>query len=82
MKYGEKLKSYFDTFGYALLDNHFHLFVRVKPIDVVLTKGAEDFTAVNETFYKDCDTRGWIGLRICDFRFDSRFRFDKFLEIC
>ena len=59
MKYGEKLKSYFDTFGYALLDNHFHLFVRVKPIDVVLTKGAEDFTAVNETFYKDYVTP-WV----------------------
>ena len=47
------MSGYFDTFGYCLLDNHFHLFVRVKDKEQLLAKAVEDFIVVNQTFYKD-----------------------------
>lgn len=52
-KYSEKLSGYFDTFGYCLLSNHFHLMVKVKPISELFEKAIIDFDHVNETFYKE-----------------------------
>lgn len=52
-KYSQKMTGYFDTFGYCLLDNHFHLFIKVVDQDQLLTKALDDFEIVNQTFYKD-----------------------------
>ena len=52
-KYSLKMTGYFDTFGYCLLDNHFHLFVRVVDKEQLLAKAIDDFIIVNQTFYKD-----------------------------
>ncbi len=52
-KYSQKMTGYFDTFGYCLLNNHFHLFVRVADKDQLLAKALDDFIIVNQTFYKD-----------------------------
>lgn len=52
-KYNQKMAGYFDTFGYCLLDNHFHLFVRVVDREQLLAKAVDDFIVVNQTFYKD-----------------------------
>jgi putative transposase len=52
-KYSQKMAGYFDTFGYCLLDNHFHIFVRVVDREQLLAKAVDDFIAVNQTFYKD-----------------------------
>jgi len=53
IKYGQKMTGYFNTFGYCLLDNHFHLFVRVAYTKQILAKAADDFDVVNQIFYKD-----------------------------
>ena len=52
-KYSQKMTGYFDTFGYCLLDNHFHMFIRVVDQEQLLAKALDDFEIVNQTFYKD-----------------------------
>jgi putative transposase len=67
LKYREKMDGYVDTFGYCLLKNHFHLFIRVKPLSEILSRAEIDFPKVNETFLKEyvrpwatkLDMAGW-----------------------
>lgn len=52
-KYAEKMTGYFETYGYCLLDNHFHLFVKGVSTDILLNKAILDFNFVNRTFFKE-----------------------------
>jgi putative transposase len=58
-KYNQKLSGYFDTIGYCLLSNHFHLLIRVKSPDEIFANAIKDFTHINESFYKDY-TIPWV----------------------
>ena len=52
-KYAKKMTGYFDTFAYCLLDNHFHIFVRVCDAEALIKSGLDDFGSVKLTFHKD-----------------------------
>lgn len=52
-KFGEKTQGYFKTYGYCLLENHFHLLVRPHDVDIILSKAREDFETINQSFLKD-----------------------------
>ncbi|HRQ29793.1 MAG TPA: hypothetical protein PLU49_06935 [Saprospiraceae bacterium] len=52
-KYAEKMTGYFDTYGYCLLENHFHLFVKGVSADALLSKAIVDFDVVNRAFVKE-----------------------------
>ena len=47
------MNGYFDTFAYCLLENHFHLFVRVVDKEQLLAKAVDDFVIINQSFCKD-----------------------------
>ena len=43
--------NYWDTYAWVLLDNHFHLVVKIKSIDIVIAS-KRDFKRVNVSFIK------------------------------
>ena len=47
------MTGYFDTFAYCLLNNHFHIFVRVCDAEALIKSGLDDFGSVKLTFHKD-----------------------------
>lgn len=42
------LTDYVDVFAYCLLPNHFHLLVRIKPMEEILTSAVRDFPLINK----------------------------------
>ncbi|WP_315818160.1 hypothetical protein [Paraflavitalea speifideaquila] len=56
-QYRYYLEAFTDTYAYCLLDNHFHLFVRVKALDEfissTLTNGTENLTRHQKTLLRD-----------------------------
>ena len=50
-KYRAYMADYWDTYAWALMENHFHLVVRVKPEGKVMATAIRDFTKVDKSFY-------------------------------
>lgn len=52
-KYSYAMEGYFDTYGYCLMGNHFHLLVKLKSTDEIIQQAQKDFESVNLIFYKE-----------------------------
>jgi putative transposase len=50
-RYSDYTVNYFDTYSYCLLDNHFHLLLKPKSADEILTAALKDFEHIDATFY-------------------------------
>ena len=50
-KYRAYMADYWDTYAWALMENHFHLVLRVKPEEKVMASAIRDFTKVDKSFY-------------------------------
>lgn len=51
-KYKDYMLSYWDTYAYCLLPNHFHLLIKVKSEAALIEAGQKDFTKVSKQFLK------------------------------
>jgi len=49
-KYKEYMLSYWDTYAYALLPNHFHLMIKVRSEEQLIEAAAKDFSKVSQNF--------------------------------
>ncbi|MEM6516828.1 MAG: hypothetical protein AAF688_11645 [Bacteroidota bacterium] len=49
-KYKDYMLAYWDTYAYALLPNHFHLLIKVKPETDLLTAAQNDFIKISKSF--------------------------------
>jgi REP element-mobilizing transposase RayT len=50
-KYIAYMADYWDTYAWALMDNHFHIVIRVKAKEEVMSSAIRDFTKVDKSFY-------------------------------
>ncbi|HMP14492.1 MAG TPA: hypothetical protein PKD70_11470 [Saprospiraceae bacterium] len=51
-RYAHYMNSYWDTYAYCLLPNHFHIAIRAKSIADILAAAMQDFTVVDRTFVR------------------------------
>jgi len=51
-KYADNMANYFDTFAYCLLPNHFHLLIRIKPLEQILRAAVVDLPLINQQAWK------------------------------
>lgn len=52
-KYKAYMNSYWDTYAYCLLPNHFHLAIKVKDQDDIFRVGKDHFSTVSKGFIKE-----------------------------
>jgi len=50
-KYSPYMADYWDTYAWALMENHFHLVVRVRTEEEIMSSAIRDFTKVDKSFY-------------------------------
>ena len=58
-RYADYTLGYFDTYSYCLLDNHFHLLVKPKTEEDILSKALDDFETVDKLFF-DRYAKPWL----------------------
>jgi len=58
-KYAEYMHDYVDTFAYCLLDNHFHLFIKIKSHEEIMKAATRDFSKIDKGFY-DRYVMAWL----------------------
>lgn len=51
-RYFQYSAEYWDTFGYCLIDNHFHILIGIKPVEELEDVVIRDFKKINLTFIK------------------------------
>jgi len=52
-RYAKYMNNYWDTYSYALLPNHFHLAVELKPTDKIIETATVDFPRIGKNFLKN-----------------------------
>jgi hypothetical protein len=50
-KYAHYMHEYVDTLAYCLIDNHFHLFIKVKSHEDIMKAAKVDFIKIDKGFY-------------------------------
>lgn len=52
-KYFAAMHGYASTYAYCLLENHFHILIRVHEPQMMLERAIKDFERIDRTFYKE-----------------------------
>ncbi|MEM6336713.1 MAG: hypothetical protein AAF752_09100 [Bacteroidota bacterium] len=66
-RYRKYMCRYVDTFAYALMPDHFHLFIRLKPAEAIIAAARKDYARLRTKPREALDPGEIVGKRLADF---------------